>query len=342
MQRRFLLSIYLLVTATSCFSQTLGGNAVFNFIAQPNTAQSAALGGVNISAISKDVGMAFHNPALLKNEMSNQLNSSILSFIAGIQQYSITYSKHLANCNLNIGGGILYLNYGSITQTDAAGFIMGTIRPTDYVAQIMVAKNYKNHFRIGATTKLIQSHYGQYQSSGIAVDIGLTYFNEAAQLQTSLVIKNMGTQLKSYAPNASKEELPFDVQLGISKKLLNAPMQFSLTAHHLQQLNIYYDDTTFNAFEGNLKKENLTQKILSHLILASQFYITDKIELSAGFNFLRSQSLNAYGTPNGLNGFSFGTGVIMKKMQVRYATGLYQQHFTHHFSLNFNLAGKNL
>jgi hypothetical protein len=76
-------------------AQTLGGNAVFNFLSQPNTAQLSALGGVNISTIGNDVGMSFHNPALLRDGMHQQVNTSFNSFVAGIRNFSLTTAYHL-------------------------------------------------------------------------------------------------------------------------------------------------------------------------------------------------------------------------------------------------------
>lgn len=336
------LIIACLCITTNGFSQTLGGNAVFNFISQPNSAQLAALGGVNVSAISNDVGMAFHAPSLLRKEMDQQFNTSANSFIADISQYSLTCAKHFPIAKLNIGAGIHYFNYGNINQTDIYGNSLGTFKPNDYVIQIIASKNYKNHFRIGTTIKFIHSNYGLYRSAGVAADVGLTYYNDATQLQSTLVIKNIGSQLNSYSNDGIKEELPFDIQFGISKKLINAPLQFSLTAHHLQQLNIYYNDTLYNLSEGIIDSKGLAQKIFTHLVLATQCYLTDRLELTAGLNLMRRQELNNYGVSSGLNGFSFGAGVFLKKLHVRYATGFYQRNLFHQFSLNFNIAGNPL
>jgi hypothetical protein len=336
------LIIAYLCISTSGFSQTLGGNAVFNFIAQPNSAQLAALGGVNVSSISNDVGMIFHAPSLLRKEMDQQVNTSANSFIAGISQYSLTCAKYFSNAKLNIGAGIQYFNYGNINQTDIYGNSLGTLKPNDYVIQIIASKNYKDHFRIGTTVKFIHSNYGQYRSAAVAADLGLTYYNDATQLQSTLVIKNMGSQLNSYSNDGIKEELPFDIQFGISKKLINAPLQFSLTAHHLQQLNIYYNDTLYNLSEGIITSKGLAQKIFTHLVLATQCYLTDRLELTAGINLMRRQELNNYGVSNGLNGFTFGAGVFLKKLHVRYATGFYQRNLFHQFSLNFNISGNPL
>ncbi len=341
MGRFFILCFIFLNSVTQSCAQTLGGNAVFSFLSQPNTAQLSALGGLNISSISNDVGMAFQNPSLLRNEMDQQINTSINAFFAGITQFNLTTAYHLAAPKINIGLGVQYLNYGTLTQTDAAGNVLGNFKPNDYVVQAMVSKQFAERFWLGSTAKFIQSNYGQYRASGIAMDIGLSYFDEANQIQASVVAKNMGTQLSTYNLNGVKEELPFDIQAGISKKLKNAPFQFSFTAHNLHRMNIYYNDTTFNNLEG-ISNPNGIQKVVGHMVLSVQAFLSDQLELNMGYNFQRRQDLNLYGTTSGLNGFTFGAGFLLRKLQIRYATGFYQQHMFHQFSMNFNLKGNPL
>lgn len=341
--KTLVLIIFLLIFSTITKSQTVGGNSAFSFINQPNTAQLSALGGVNISSIGNDVGLSFSNPALLRNEMHQQLNASFNNFLAGVKNYSLSTGFHLAKANTNLGFGINYFNYGIIPQTDAIGNVYGTFSPNDYVVQVNASKQYKEHFWLGSTLKFISSSYGQYTSNGVAIDVGVTYFDTINQLQISVLVKNIGTQLKTYNNSDKKEELPFDIQFGITKRLVKAPIQFSLTAQHLQQLSINYNDTTFNASEGNDNSKNdLLSKTLSHLIVASQFFIGDKLELTAAYNFLRSRDLNAYNVSNSLNGFTMGVGVKLKKLQIRYGTGFYQRNMFHQISLNFSWKGENL
>jgi hypothetical protein len=308
-------------------AQTLGGNAVFNFLSQPNTAQLSALGGVNISTIGNDVGMSFNNPSLLRDNMHQQVNTSFNSFLAGIRNYSLTTAWHFEPAQTTVAVGTNYFDYGTLAQTDASGNMLGTFRPVDYVVQVMASKQYHERFYCGVTMKYINSSYGQYRSSGLAFDVGISYYDSVNRLQVSVVAKNMGTQLKTYDGSNRKEELPFDLQAGITKRLENAPFQFSLTAQHLQQFNIYYNDTTFRASEGeNAYNSNSTlQKIFSHLVISAQVFLDEKLELMTGFNFQRRQDLDA---------------LLLKKLHIRYATGFYQSNLFHQLSLNLNWGGK--
>lgn len=327
-----------IAVAGSAGAQTLGGNAVFNFLLQPNTAKLSSLGGVNVSAIGNDVGMAFNNPALLRPSMHRQLNASFNSFLAGIRNYSLSGAWHFTGSETTVSAGTNFFDYGTIPQTDASGQVLGSFHPADYVVQVSASKQYHERFWYGLTSKFIHSSYGQYRSSAIAFDAGLCYYDSANRLQLSLLVRNMGVQLKSYDGTAAKEELPFDLEFGITKRLENAPFQFSLTAHHLQRFDIYYNDTTFRASEGENGYANGTglQKVFSHLVLSMEAFLNEKLELTAGYNFQRRQDLNAFSLTSGLNGFTFGAGLLLKKLQVRYATGFYQSNLFHQLSLNIS------
>ena len=330
---------FLIFIATELNAQTLGGNAVYNFLTQPGSAQIAALGGANISHQSNDVSLGLSNPALLRGSMHQQVATSFNGFLAGINNYSaVTAFQHTS---FTWGAGVQFLDYGSVTQTDAAGTVFGTIRPRDYAIHLMASKQYGERFYLGSSVKFIQSNYGPFRSSGIAVDVGLTYQDTINQWQAAVLVKNMGMQLSTYGGGA-KEELPFDVQAGISKRLANAPVQFSLTAHNLHRLRILYNDTAFNASEGDLRTAGFLQKTFAHLILSAQFYFSDKLEATVGYNFLRRQDLNVFNAASGLNGLTAGAGFLHKKLHVRYATGFYQQKVFHQFTLNLSISGKSL
>jgi hypothetical protein len=333
--------IFCLFFSITSIAQSLGGNAVFNFLQQPNTSQLAALGGINISNISNDVGLTFNNPALLRRKMHQQLDVSFNSFLAGVKNYSLTTAHFFDKQNITAAFGVNYFSYGTNTQTDAAGNILGSFKANDYVLQFSASKQYKDNWFLGATIKYLNSNYGSYKSNGLAADIALAFADSVHFFQAAFVIKNLGTQLEKYQGTNTSEELPFDVQFGITKKLEKAPIQFSLTAHHLQQFDILYNDTLFKASEGDdsfNKKNHTLEKVFAHLVFAAQFFIDNKIEVTTGYNFLRRHDLNVYNTSSGLNGFNMGFGLLLKKFHFRYSTGFYQQNMFHQIGLNLSWA----
>ena len=128
---RFIAIISSCLVSISSFAQTIGGSSTFNFLKLSTTAQLTGLGGVNVSQTSKDVGMAFYNPALLTPAMHTQMNAVFNDFYAGITAYHLSFGYHNEKLNTNFLWGVQYLNYGSIQQTDASGNIYGELHPSD-------------------------------------------------------------------------------------------------------------------------------------------------------------------------------------------------------------------
>ncbi len=335
---RRIIVVFTLFVCCRSSAQTLGGNAVFNFLKLPNTPQLTALGGVNVSHTSNDVGLAFNNPALLKPSMHTQLNAVFNSFYSGIKVYHLSLGYRNEKLKTNFLWGLNYFNYGNTTETDASGNILGKFRPTDWVMQISASRSYLQNWNYGATLKFISSNYGQYSSNGIAMDVGLLFRDTAKHFSASLLIKNMGFQLKKYE-GADADDLPFDLQIGISKRLEKAPFGFSLTGQRVHHFNIRYDDTSFNnenGFPNASVKKFTAGKLLDHLVIGSTIYFGDRVEFNLGYNFLRRRELNVGSDANGLNGFSLGAGVMLGKMQIRYARAYYQNNSA------YNQLGLNL
>jgi hypothetical protein len=332
--------IILLLFSLQSSAQTLGGNTIFNFLKVANTPQLSALGGINVSQISNDVGLAFNNPSLLNPQMHSQVNAVFNNFYSGISSYHLSLGYHHQKLNTNFLWGLNYFNYGSTDQTDAAGNVLGKFRPVDWVMQVSASRSYLEKWNYGASLKFISSNYGQYRSNGLAVDVGILYRDSSKLFSASLLAKNMGAQLKKYE-GTDPGDLPFDLEVGLSKRLAKAPFGFSFTAHHLQLFNISYNDTVFNnenGFENGSNKGFSFDKLFRHFVLATTIYLGDKVEVTAAYNHLRRKELNIGRGGNGLNGFSLGAALILDKLQVRYARSHYQNNTAYNqFGLNMTL-----
>jgi len=285
--------------------------------------------------------MAFYNPSLLVPSMHTQMNAVFNDFYAGIKTYHLSLGYHNTKLNTNFLWGLHYFSYGSLPETDASGNILGTLHPTDWMMQVSASHSYMEKWNGGIALKFINSNYGQYRSSGIAVDAGVLFHDTVNLFSASVLAKNMGFQLKKYS-NGNAEDLPFDLVAGLTKRLAKAPFGFSITAQHLHQFDIRYNDTTFNndnVFGSAANNKKFTfDKFFRHIIIASQIYIGDKLEVSLAYNHLRRQELNIDKSGNGLNGFSVGVGALFNKIQIRYARAYYQNNTAYNqFGLNLQL-----
>lgn len=322
------ITILMLLATVQLSAQTLGGNTVFNFLRLPGTPQLSALGGINISQVSNDIGMASNNPALLTPQMHTQMNAAFTSLYDGITNYHLSLGYHHKKLNTSFAYTLNYLNYGSTQQTDASGNLLGQFAPTDWVMQLAASRSYLQKWKYGATLKFISSDYGQYNSNGIAVDVGVLYYDSAKLISASVLAKNMGSQLKKY-DGTGAEDIPFDLQVGVTKRLANSPLGFSFTAHHLHQFDITYNDEPFNndnGFENARSKKITFDKLFRHVVLAGNIYIGDKLELAVGYNYLKRKELSIGKSGNGLTGFSMGVTLLLSKMAIRYARSQYQNN----------------
>jgi hypothetical protein len=100
----------------------------------------------------------------------------------------------------------------------------GTFTAGEYAFNLGWGRQLDSLFSIGANLKNIYSHLDTYHSYGIAVDVAGTYSSAKSQFTATLMALNIGRQLKYYI-DGNNEPLPFEVQLGLSKKLAHTPFR---------------------------------------------------------------------------------------------------------------------
>ncbi len=323
------LRFFFMVTCSFFFNhlqaQTLGGSSSYGFLKLPQTPSLSATGGINTSYTNNDIGLAVNNPALLNGNLDAQVNASFNAFFAGIQAYNLAGAYFDSHLQTTFATSVFFINYGQITQTDAAGNSSGNFHPVDYAVQFSAARQYMARWHYGIAAKFIHSAYQQYASSAVAFDIGVLYSDSMHSLSASFLAKNMGAQLKTFT--GTKEDLPFDLELGITKKLEKAPLAFSLTLHHVHQFNLVYKDTSFNTNFSNTGSG--INKILDHFVLAAHILLSNNLEATVGYNYLRRSELNAGTSGNGVNGFSAGFAAKFRKLSFQYARAYYQKNLAY-------------
>jgi hypothetical protein len=329
--------VFCSVLTGQAVAQTLGGDAAYTFLNNPSSTQLTALGGVNISNISKDASLAFYNPALLRENLNSQFSSDFSLFFGGIKQlHAQGVLAHKASQTI-FGAGVQYVHYGSAMQTDPAGNVMGEFRPSDFAIQVSAGRKYLDRWFYGVNLKFIQSNYGVYRSSAIAADFGLNYLDSAKGWQVGFLARNMGMQLKTYAGEG--EDMPFDLQLGVTKRFIGSPFQVSVTTQRLHQFDLAYEDTTFNANNGFPNQSTgFMKNLFRHFVFAGQAYVGDKLEFTLAYNVLRRAELKVPNATGGLSGISFGVGLLLPKMQFRFARSQYINSTAYHqIGLNISL-----
>jgi hypothetical protein len=302
-----------------------GGNNVYEFLNLSYSGLISSLGGMNVSLMSGDLNLAYHNPALLSSEMDKNLTLNYVNYFAGINYGMTMYSRSFQKAG-NFAGGLTYLNYGSFTETDEAGNITGSFSAAEYAMSLLYSREIDSLFSFGINLKPILSTLEKYTSFGIALDLGAGYHSRNNLFSAGVVIKNAGLQITTYA-GEDREKLPFEIQAGISQKLAHAPFRFSLTMRHLEKFDLTYTylettdsgDPQTNENSGN---SDFFENIMRHLIIGAELIPHKNFYLSAGYNYQRRSELKIDSRLSTV-GFSWGFGINTSFLCVGFGRATY-------------------
>ncbi len=344
MGSRILIILFLITVSIPCVGQP-GGKA-FQFLDVTNSARIAAIGGKATAISDNDLNLPFYNPSLLTEQMHNHLVLNYVNYFAGINYGYASYARYYEKIG-TFAAGIHYLNYGSFIGADETGQFTSDFHASDYALNLIYSKKVDSLLTAGINFKPIYSNLESYSSFAIAFDVGITYHNPGKMFTASLVMRNIGTQLTTYYPNGEYEPLPFDVVLGISQGLRHAPFTFYFIADHLEKFDLTFKTDEdikeeVDPFSGEVKKENkldvTLDKVMRHIIIGTEFNITDNFVLRFGYNYRKRQEMKT-DSKIGMVGFSWGVGVRISKFHISYGRSAYHLAGSpNYFSLNMNLS----
>jgi len=336
---------FLFLLLTQCVYCQIGGNNTFEFLNVPVSARVGALGGSVIAVKDDDPNLALDNPSLLTPTMDGALSLTYLNYFADINYGFVSYAKDFKKAG-TFSAGIKYIDYGTFVETDAGGNQIGNFTASEYAFVLGWGKSIDSLFSVGANIKPIYSNLYLYKSVGVAMDFSGTYFNPKSEITIATLIKNVGTQIKPYIQGAPKEPLPFELQLGLSKKLKHLPLRISLNLIHLENWNLAYNDSIIATNSNTLltpedkKARNKTSffaEPFRHIVLGAEFLPSKSFMLRFGYNFKRRSEL-AHDTKPALVGFSWGFGFRIKKFYISYGSARYHlAGSSNHFTISTNI-----
>lgn len=338
-------TIVVLVGSTNHAFAQLGGNNTYEFLNLPISARVTALGGNLISTKDNDLNVALVNPALLTDTMSDNVALSYINYFGDVNYGYVAYAKKLKKVG-TLSAGVHYLNYGKFIRADEAGNQNGTFGANEMSVNLSYARSIiDSNLTVGATLKTIYSHLDSYTSFGSALDLGAIYSRPAKGFALAAVIKNIGYQWKPYT-EGNREKLPFEMQIGFSKKLQHVPFRLSVVYENLEKWDLTYVDPanpvlTVDPLTGEEIKQSkakiLGDKFMRHIVIGGEFLITKNFFLRAGYNYQRRKELKIP-EKRGSTGFSFGFGFRIYKFHFSYGRALYHlAGATNNFSISFDL-----
>jgi len=221
-------------------SAQIGGRFAFETASLPSNARLTALGGHLITVQDEDVALAQLNPALINDKMDNQLGLNHNFIFAGASNGNVAFGKSFDSLGIYTHAAIQYVNYGDFQLADEFGNINGTFNASEIGLVVGAAKQLNERIRAGVNVKFYTGSYEQFNSLAAGLDIGLHYQKPGSSSSWGLVLKNIGAEFDAIVDN--KRSLPFELQLGYSKRLAHLPFRFSIIGQQLQKWYIRFDD----------------------------------------------------------------------------------------------------
>lgn len=288
----------------AAISRGQDSETVYNFLRLPASAHVAALGGDIITLPEDDANMIFHNPALISNVSDKSITLNYMTYMEGCKTASAAFVKATGKKG-TWGVMAQYLDYGEMKQTTPDNIQTGTFSAKDIMIGGTFSYLLSNKICGGVSAKFISSSIAGYNSIGVGVDLGVNYYDPDHDLSLSLVAKNLGGQIKAYEDDF--EKIPFDLQLGVSKQILQSPFRLSAVF------------TRLHDWKGPFK---------NHLQLGVDLKLGNTIYLAGGYNFRRVDEMTILDGVEDTEsshgaGLSFGGGLQMERFKLNVAYAKY-------------------
>lgn len=303
-----------------------GGTTSFQILQTISPARVAALGGNAIAVKDGDLNLGMIAPSLLDSTSSGQIGLGYTRFFGEANIAHAAYAHHFADIG-TFSLAIQSLGYGDFVMTDEAGNVMGSFNAGEYIFQVGYSRPLNEYFSIGSNLKFIYSELAEYKASALAVDVASTYYNPEQRFTATLMMKNIGRALSTYRTGVA-EDLPFEIQAAISKRLDKAPLRFSLIGENLHRWDLTPEPdeaTTTDPLTGEVIENTgggFGENLARHLVFNAEILLTENFHLRIGYNYNRRQQLKIEDRPGGA-GITFGFGMRVSKFHLSYGRAAY-------------------
>lgn len=354
LKRLHILCLFLTVICSNTLSvhaQIKGaGTSVYNFMSLPYSARLNALGGDNVSLQEADISLSMMNPALLNGATDKVLQLNYAYYFEGTMFGSAIYGHNFGRSKIERAAsgepdkpnyfavGVHYLDYGRFEYADAYGNLTGrTGTAKDIMIDVMYARQLGPMFTVGVSLKPIVSVYDIYTAFALGADVGGHFQLPDSTLQIGLTLRNIGWQLKGFYTEEygqHRENLPLNLELGLSYRFAHAPIRLGMTIHNMQRWNLNYQ----LANQSEIKPVQWYDMMFRHTIFALDIIPkSNRFWLTVSYNHRRRAEMQLK-DQRSLAGFAFGAGVRIYKFSVSFAMSQYtKSNFTYQASLSLDI-----
>jgi hypothetical protein len=278
-----------------------GGTKVFSFLELPVSARSSTNGTHAVSLANPDLFALIGNPAYADFSFHNHVQVSYMSHFDDANYTALAYS-HSYDSTIQLSGTLRYLSYGDFDRFDEFGNQSGSFSSYDLGLSFSASKAILTNLNIAAGITFIQSAIENYTSHGLTFTAGAYYKIPSQLISIGLAVRDIGFQLDNY--NSRREQIPYDVSLGLTKRLKYVPFRFTITSHSLQvwPLRTIYDN----------KNPNFWTDFSRHFAYGGEFLFSESFTIRFGLNKYRSDAITTENRID-LSGTAFGAGFKVSK-----------------------------
>lgn len=325
MHKHYILIFFCIIFSYSAQAQ-LGGASTYQFLNLISSPRQAALGGKVLTNVDYDVTQALYNPSTINFNMDNQLAVNYSNYLGDISYGTAAYAYTWDRRTQTIHAGMSFVNYGKFDGYDENGLSTGEFTGSEAALSFGYAWQIGySDFYAGTNVKLITSNLEQYSSFGAATDLAVLYIDERLEFQATLVVRNLGTQITTYA--GYKEKLPLEVNFGLSQTLEHIPIRWHLTFENLQRwpIGLPNQARVTTDLEGNIeeeKKAGFIGQLARHTIIGAELFPDKGFNIRLGYNFRKGEELRIVDQRN-FSGISAGFAVKFNKVRFSYTHARY-------------------
>ena len=278
-------------------------SSTFGVVQLDPSARIAAMGGASTALDHQEPSSIFANPALITPHVDGLLEVSYLNHLADLNAGWISYGRTIDSLGTFVAG-IRFLSFGQFDETDDQGEKLGQFSASDMALSIGISRPFRSHFTYGVSVQALRSSLAEKSAGALTLDAGIFRRFEASSATVAASVHNLGVVVSSIGDRP--DELPFDVRLGVTKRLRHLPLLLSLTATRLHKL------------DGGPDGSGAIGNLMYHLLLGAEFRFGESVQLRFGYNHRRHDELRVRSRLD-LAGFSTGFGIKISRVGIDYA-----------------------
>ncbi len=304
------------------------GTRVYEFVNITTSPRQAALGGNAQSAWDADPNMSYWNPALMNEQSHGQLGINYVNYLTDVNFGTVSAVYQYDDDEFFAIHG-QYVDYGDFRGYDENDNATGDFSAKDAAIVVGYARSLSDFFTVGVNAKYINSRIETYSSHAIAADFGLVFHDIDYNTNVALAVRNVGTQLQTYA--GTKEKMPLQINLGISHRLEHVPLELSMTLHDLQKFDISMP------YNENGQEVGFGRKVVDHVSIGGELFPGRGFNIRLGYNFKRGNEL-ALEDKRTFAGLTYGFGIRISSFRFEFAhANYYKGANSNHFGMIINL-----